>query len=704
MSKLAPRTAIICFSIDQIYHYSEKIRQLYGGVAIVVGAFSPQTRNAQVELYESKEVNYLVATDAIGLGLNLNIEQIVFSSLQKFDGLKRRQLTPLELGQIAGRAGRYKSNGQFTTLSSSSELSRSVVSQITNHRYNSIDKIYWRNSALSFASPEELLLSLRMVPDVKNLSLSSARQDEIVFRYLYQKPEIASFIRQPSMLELLWQVCQIPEYRKISFYHHCNFLRKVFLQLAKDNFVSSKWFSRQLAELDRDFFDISSLSNALGSIRYYINISNHSGWLDNSEFWRDRTREIENNISVLLHEGLVRKYVNKAKRDYLSSSQGNSIEGIVLRSMFLSGFEWLSVLPSNLDSGGLDRETVIFIEAKFGYIRELKIACMTSPVKDFAIDSEGYLLYVDKSKAGNRVALLSRGKTAGASYFLPIVKIIEEGSFNGQEKSLINKHLSKVVRTLISTSLDTKIVMSASASLDALEKSSETSELYDFSGVLYLLAEWGGILPLDALLVNQGAKKEKAKKGGSKGTKKKAKLDKAFYKVAKKHYLWLGKEYCFINNIFKAEQRNLLLKLKLVHGDLNRFWVQDALNLQIYERASFSSDLLSDYSLSSEQRSLHYHWLGYVLKGELAVRINVYEKLLSKLLNSAMTLSSFEQEQQEWLALDAGSSEVKIPYAKDYGKKRHFVVIDGSFTSLLGCSWGMMDSALRHMGYFKVHG
>ncbi|WP_338268025.1 helicase-related protein [Corallococcus caeni] len=315
LKSLPPRSAVVAFSADRVYELAEALRRLRGGVAVVLGALSPRTRNAQVAMYQSGEVQYLVATDAIGMGLNLDLNHVAFATLSKFDGAEQRDLYPDELAQIAGRAGRHLNDGSFGALNTLPELPPRVVSAIESHRFPAVRSLIWRNASLDFSSPEALLDSLSRAPR-DNAFVRVERADDFdALKGLSAVPAIRELTSDKASVELLWQVCQIPDFRKGLFGQHVALLRETFLQLtAGDGKLDPTWLGRQVSPLDDASGDIHTLMDRLAAIRIWTYISHRPGWLHDAEDWQERTRRIEDALGDALHERLVERFVQRAAR------------------------------------------------------------------------------------------------------------------------------------------------------------------------------------------------------------------------------------------------------------------------------------------------------------------------------------------------------------------------------------------------------
>lgn len=312
---LPPRTALVAFSVDRVYELAESLRRLRGGVAVVLGALSPRTRNAQVAMYQSGEVQYLVATDAIGMGLNLDLERVAFAALSKYDGFEQRDLLPDELAQIAGRAGRHLNDGAFGTLGNLPELAPRTVAAIEGHRFAPVRTLVWRNGALDFSSPQALLDSLALAPESPAFMRVERADDFDALKALARDPEVRDVATGPEAVALLWEVCQVPDFRKRLFGTHVALLRETFLQLARtEGQLDQDWLARQVAPLEDVTGDLHALTDRLAAIRIWTYISQRSRWLRDAEAWQERTRRAEDALGDALHQRLVERFVERAAR------------------------------------------------------------------------------------------------------------------------------------------------------------------------------------------------------------------------------------------------------------------------------------------------------------------------------------------------------------------------------------------------------
>jgi ATP-dependent RNA helicase SUPV3L1/SUV3 len=312
LARLPPRSAVVAFSATEVYAIAEAIRRRRGGCAIVMGRLSPRTRNAQVALFQNKEVDFLVATDAIGMGLNMNVNHVAFAALRKFDGHKSRPLDAAEIAQIGGRAGRGMRDGTFGTTAEAGGIAPELVEQVENHRFDPIPVLRWRNPDLDFSSIEALLASLAVPPQAAALQRAPEALDHLTLAALARNPEIRRLADRPARLRLLWQACQIPDFRKLSDETHSRLCEKVFGHLiAPPHTLPADWMARNLAELDRTDGDIDTLMARLSGVRIWAYIAARPDWLTDAPTWQARAREIEDRVSDALHERLTARFVDR---------------------------------------------------------------------------------------------------------------------------------------------------------------------------------------------------------------------------------------------------------------------------------------------------------------------------------------------------------------------------------------------------------
>lgn len=312
ITRLPARSAIIAFSAQDVYAVAELIRRQRGGAAVVLGALSPRTRNAQVALYQSGDVEFIVATDAIGMGLNLDIDHVAFSALRKFDGQNHRNLTPGEIGQIAGRAGRHMNDGTFGVTGGAEPLDADTVERLETHSFDSVRTLQWRNRNLDFASLSALHDSLRQLPREQRLTRARTTDDVAALEALSADHEISDIASTPQNVALLWDVCQVPDYRKISGQSHAELISNLYRHLTGSTHrIPEDWFAKQVALADRTDGDIDTLATRIAHIRTWTFVANRPDWLNDPAHWQERTRAVEDSLSDALHECLTQRFVDR---------------------------------------------------------------------------------------------------------------------------------------------------------------------------------------------------------------------------------------------------------------------------------------------------------------------------------------------------------------------------------------------------------
>jgi len=314
LSRLPPRSAIVAFSAEQVYAVAEMLRRMRGGAAVVMGALSPRTRNAQVAMYQAGEVDYLVATDAIGMGLNMDVDHVAFAGLAKFDGNRRRRLTAAEMAQIAGRAGRHQRDGTFGSLTlegdALAEFRPDEIERIEEHRFEPLDFLYWRESELDFSSMEALIRSLERRPVRREVRAAPEAIDLAVLKVLAGDPEVTARATAPGLVERLWAVCGLPDFRKTGPEHHARLVARLFLHLAEGH-IPQGWYAEQVARLDNVQGDIDTLADRIAGVRTWAYIAHRSDWLADPAAMAARTMAVEEKLSDALHQRLTQRFVDR---------------------------------------------------------------------------------------------------------------------------------------------------------------------------------------------------------------------------------------------------------------------------------------------------------------------------------------------------------------------------------------------------------
>ena len=442
ISRLDRKVAIIAFSIEEVYAIAELVRRQKGGAAVIMGSLSPKTRNSQVGLYQSGDVDYLIATDAIGMGLNMDINEIYFSNLKKFDGKKTRRLNLIEMSQIAGRAGRYKNDGGFGTTGDCETLNSDEIEKIEKHQLPDIKTIYWRNSNLDFKNPESLISSLEQKPSYKNLLRTNDSLDESVLRFFLKKG--ANNIIYHKNLELLWECCQIPDFEKKAYGQHINIVDKVFQFLStRKRKIPSSFMKEQLKGLEKDHGNVDLLSHRLSNVRTWSYVANKKNWVENSDYWVQLTKSIEDKLSDKLHDELTKSFIDKKisilsrnlKQDLVLNTEINDENKIHIDGQLIGELKGLKFLIE-ITSKTLDTD-----------IKSIKKAARKGVEKELIkrvdeILSKGEIKIDKNSKIIWKNAPIARLKK-GHDYLNPEIDIISDESLNEETKLRLITFLNK---------------------------------------------------------------------------------------------------------------------------------------------------------------------------------------------------------------------------------------------------------------------
>ena len=442
ISRLERKVAIIAFSIEEVYAIAELVRRQKGGAAVIMGSLSPKTRNSQVGLYQSGDVDYLIATDAIGMGLNMDINEIYFSNLKKFDGKKTRRLNLIEMSQIAGRAGRYKNDGGFGTTGDCETLNSDEIEKIEKHQLPETKTIYWRNSKLDFKSPEELISSLELKPSRKNLLRTNDSLDENVLRFFLKKG--ANNIIYHKNLEILWECCQIPDFEKKAYGQHINVVDKVFQYLTtRKKRIPSTFMKEQLKGLEKDHGNVDLLSHRLSNVRTWSYVANKKNWVENSDYWVQLTKSIEDKLSDKLHDELTKSFIDKKisilsrnlKQDLILNTEINDDNKIYIDGQLVGELKALKFLIE-VTSKTLDTDIKSIKKAARKGIEEELVKRVEEIIKKakIEINNENKVIWKD-----NPIARLKKGN----DYLNPDFEIIADDALTDDARSKLTLFLNK---------------------------------------------------------------------------------------------------------------------------------------------------------------------------------------------------------------------------------------------------------------------
>jgi ATP-dependent RNA helicase SUPV3L1/SUV3 len=652
ITRLPERSAIIAFSASEVYGLAELIRRQRGGAAVVLGALSPRTRNAQVALYQSGDVDYLVATDAVGMGLNLDVDHVAFSATRKFDGQNYRNLTPSEIGQIAGRAGRHANDGTFGVTGDVEPFDNDLVERLETHTFDKVKMLQWRSSDLSFASLDALRESLREAPKREGLMRARLAEDLIALETLSVDRDIAARASNPRNVALLWDACQIPDYRNVSPQSHAEMIAKIYRDLTgSDGVIDEEWFARQVAFSDKTDGDIDTLANRIAHIRTWTFVSNRPDWLKDPGHWQERTREIENNLSDALHTCLTQRFVDQRTsalmkglrlKDELEADIGED-GAINVENHFvgrLAGFRFIPESRTGDVHGKATRHAAAQVLAKELGMRTRRVSAAKSDA--FSLSQDGAILW-----RGEEIGRL----TAGETLLRPWVSVT------------CDEHLQAPDREKVQTRLETFVTEAIGERLKPLvelEKAEDVSGLA--RGIAFRLCESLGFLRRET--VAQDVKS----------------LDQPARSQLRKYGVRFGAFNIFFPLLLKPAPTELLRVLWLLkHGQENGI---DPANPPEPPRAGLTS-APADPAVPEA----FYRVSGYQICGPRAVRIDILERLADQ-IRAAL---SYRAPQD-----GAPADGKRVPPG---------AVGDGTFAvspemmSILGCSAEELGEVLKALGF-----
>ncbi|MBM3557302.1 MAG: hypothetical protein FJX47_17320, partial [Alphaproteobacteria bacterium] len=445
LSRLKPRSAVVAFSAASVYAIAELLRRQRGGTALVMGALSPRTRNAQVALFQSGEVDYLVATDAIGMGLNMDVDHVAFAELVKFDGHAPRQLSAAEIGQIAGRAGRHMASGSFGTTAEAPDLDPDTIDRVENHRFETLKALYWRNPDLDFTSLPALIGSLGAPPPHDALRRAREADDEGALKMLATDREIADLARAPARLRLLWDVCRVPDFRKTSLESHVRLLGRLYRFLtAADERIPTDWIARQIAHLDRLDGDIDTLLARIAHVRTWTYVTHRGDWLADAEAWQERTRALEDRLSDALHDRLTQRFVDRHTAHLLRrlrdqrhlaaevAPEGEvSLDGAPVGR--LEGFRFLAdAQPAGSELGRRAQRQAV-LRGLAPVLAEKVVALVESGADDFTLAPDATIAW-----RGARVAQL----VAGPKVLAPRIDVLGQENLDTRQSEALRHRLA----------------------------------------------------------------------------------------------------------------------------------------------------------------------------------------------------------------------------------------------------------------------
>jgi ATP-dependent RNA helicase SUPV3L1/SUV3 len=449
VTRLPPRSAVVAFAVTDVFSLAELVRRRRGGTAVVLGALSPRARNAQVGMFQAGEVDYLVATDAIGMGLNMDLDHVAFARIGKFDGRVLRRLSAAEIAQIAGRAGRHMSDGTFGTTADEGPLDPAIVEAVEAHRFEPLTRLNWRNTQLRFASIEALLQSLDEPPSIPGLCPAREADDHRALRSLARHPEVAAIARHPGAVRLLWEVCQIPDFRKVMSDSHARLLAHCFLHLTgPEERLPTDWIARQMAALDRTEGDIDSLMARIAHIRTWTFITHRGDWVEAAAEWQERARGIEDRLSDALHDRITERFVDR-RAAFLVRRAGAEGElppevspagEVAIEGVPVGRLDGLRFVPDAVD--GVDRRLLIAAAAR------VLPGELTTRVHRLAADADDHFAIDDAAMVRWRGGVVGR-LSAGETLLAPRVEPVLDDCLEGGVRDKVRRRLQGFLRVEI---------------------------------------------------------------------------------------------------------------------------------------------------------------------------------------------------------------------------------------------------------------
>ncbi|MBI4273836.1 MAG: helicase [Rhizobiales bacterium] len=645
ITRLPRRTAIVAFSADEVYAIAELIRRQRGGAAVVLGALSPRTRNAQVALYQSRDVDYLIATDAIGMGLNLDVDQVAFASDRKFDGYQYRRLNPAELAQIAGRAGRAMRDGTFATTGRCPPFEPELIEALESHRFESVKALQWRNATLDFTSLGALQASLAAAPMEQGLTRAPIAEDIHVLEHAARDDDVRAMATKPAAIERLWEVCQVPDYRKVAPANHAELAVTLYGFLMREGKIPADWFARQVDQADRIDGDIDTLSTRIAHVRTWTFVANRPDWLADPEHWQEVTRAVEDRLSDALHERLTARFVDRRtsvlmrrlrENDMLESEIQKSGEVVVEGHAIgrLEGFRF----TADASAGGSEAKALIAAAQKAlaGEIDARAARFAQSADDQFALMPDGIIRWT-----GDAVGKL----IAGEDVLHPRVRILADEQLTGASREAVQARLDQWIKAHVEKLLGPLIAVASAEDVTGISR-----------GVAFQLVEALGVL--------ERQKVAEDVKG----------LDQPSRATLRKYGVRFGAYHIYVPALLKPAPRGLATQLfALKHEGSELAGLAEVQQLAAGGRTSIPVGNGIDRTL--------YRPAGYRVCGERAVRVDILERL-ADLIRPA-------------LAWREGSSGEKPSGAVD---GRGFTVTV-AMTSLAGSSGEDFASILRSLGY-----
>jgi ATP-dependent RNA helicase SUPV3L1/SUV3 len=586
LTRLPPRSAVVAFSAAEVYALAELIRRQRGGAAVVLGALSPRTRNAQVALYQAGEVDYLVATDAIGMGLNMDVDHVAFASARKFDGQVARPLDATEVAQIAGRAGRHMNDGSFGTTGDIPPFEPPIVDGVENHQFPPLKKLQWRNSDLRYTSVAALIAGLDRLPEIPGLVRARDSDDRLALTALSRDPVALARAQSPDRVRLLWEVCQIPDFRKSLAEQHSRLLAAIFHHLTESaGCLPAEWLDRQVKRLDRTDGDIDTLMNRIANVRTWTYVSHRADWVADGPEWQERTRALEDRLSDALHQRLTQRFIDrrtailarKLKGDETLTTLVGDDGKVAVEGEFIGTLQGFRFAPDRAETGNAAR--ALSGAARSALIPEIagRVAMLAEDANEnFALDEAAQITW-----RGAAIARLAAGP-------LPLHPEIELLS-----SDWLDTEARRAVEQRLRAWLDAHIAARFGPLLEPPDQGAGAA----LRGLLYQLAEHLGSLPRGRLAASLEQLGERDRK------------------ILARRGVRLGIESIFCPELLKPKAQRFRALLWCVHRG----------------HAFAAPPPPGRVSIAAAQSAAFYEAIGYRVLGGLAIRLDMVERFAAEL-------------------------------------------------------------------------
>lgn len=645
LTRLPTRSAIVTFSANEVYAIAELIRRQRGGAAVVLGSLSPRTRNKQVELYQNGDVDFLIATDAIGMGLNLDVDHVAFAADSKYDGFQFRKLNAAEIGQIAGRAGRHLRDGTFGVSHAVQPFNEELVAAIESHRFQPVKILQWRNRALDFSTIDGLRRSLEITPDTPGLTRAPPTEDWEALDRLSRDPEIVDLVTSPDRVELLWNACRIPDYQNISPAQHSDMVNHIFRFIAKDGKIDENWFGKQVERADKPVGDIETLAGRIAEIRTWTFVANRADWLEDAWTWQEATRAVEDRLSDALHDQLTQRFVDRRtsvlmrqlKEKTMLDAEITATGDVLVEGHHvgqLSGFRF----QPDPSAEGVDAKAVRAAADKTlaDAIAKKAVKASQSPNEDFTLAADGSIRW--------RGEVIARA-LAAELMLQPRTLLLADEQLNGAPRDQVQARLDLWLDTHIKTLLKPLFDLKEAENLSGLAR-----------GLAFRLSENNGILARSDIADDVKALDQETRAG------------------LRQLGVRFGAFHIFVPQLLKPAPSKLLVDLFALHkGETELPGREEIPAMSAAGRTSVPVDTAFQPDI--------YEMVGFKVCGKRAVRIDILERL-ADLIRPLMAWKPGGQTEKPQGAVDGPGFTVTV-----------------DMTSLLGCAGEDFSEVLKSLGY-----